>query len=100
MFFPPKISFAFTFLAIFLFTTMLSWNTSPFCLITDHRVEELPDLCLPGPAVCHYCLASFTTTLFILTYLASGRSERLRQREAEVLALSESLKLNSAKLQL
>jgi signal transduction histidine kinase len=100
MFFSPKVSFAFTFLAIFLFTTIVVLQYFsvlphyPIIAWRNYRIYVYQD-----PLYVTTVWASFTTTLFILTYLASGRSERLRHREAEVLALSENLKLYSAKLQ-
>lgn len=100
MFFSPKTSFTFTLLAIFLFTTVVVLEYFsilphyPIIAWRNYRVYVHQDLLYVTTA-----WVSFTVTLIILTYLASGRSERLRQREAEVLALSERLKLNSAKLQ-
>ena len=100
MFFPPKTSFAFTFLAIALFTTIIVLEYFsilphyPIIAWRNYRIYVYQD-----PLYVTTLWSSFSLTLIILTYLASGRSERLRQREAEVLALSETLKLNSAKLQ-
>ena len=100
MFFTPKTSFAFTFLAIFLFTTIVVLEYFsilphyPIIAWRNYRIYVYQD-----PLYVTTVWASFSITLIILTYLASGRSERLRHREAQVLALSETLKLNSAKLQ-
>ncbi len=83
---------------------------SPFMAIClFHHCSHLGIFLHPA-ALPHHCLAEsyriyiyqdplyvasiwffFSSTLIVLTYLASGRSERLRQREAEVLGLSESL---------
>jgi len=100
MLFNTRTSFAFTFLAIFLFTLVLALEYFsiapyyPFIGWSSDRVNLYQD-----PFFVITLWASFTFTLLILTYLATGRSERLRQREAEVLALSESLKISSARLQ-
>jgi signal transduction histidine kinase len=99
MFFNTRTSFSFTFIAIFLFT----------CVVILEYYSILPQYPLMAwrnylifiyqdPFYLSTVWTSFTTTLLILTYLASGRSERLRRREAEVLSLSENLRRNSAKL--
>jgi signal transduction histidine kinase len=100
MFFSPKTSFAFTFLAIFLFTTVVVLEYFsilphyPIIAWRNYRIYVYQD-----PLYVASVWVFFSSTLIVLTYLASGRSERLRQREAEVLKLSEDLKLYSAKLQ-
>ncbi len=100
MFFSPRISFAFTFLAVALFTTVVILEY--FSVLPHYSIIAWRNY----PVYVHQDLIyittvwfSFSFTLVILTYLASGRSERLRQRETEVLGLSKRLRLNSEKLQ-
>jgi signal transduction histidine kinase len=100
MFFKPKASFAFTFLAIFLFTAVITLEY--FSILPHYPIAEWRNYRVYIHQDALYVTtvwAFFSITLIILTYLASGRSERLRRREAEVLKLSETLRLNSEKLQ-
>jgi signal transduction histidine kinase len=100
MFFDTKTSFVFTFLAVFLFTGVVLLEY--FSILPQYPIMAWRNYLIyvyQDPLYVSTVWASFTVTLVILTYLASGRSERLRRREAEVIALSRSLKLNSAKLQ-
>jgi signal transduction histidine kinase len=100
MFFSPKISFAFTFLAIFLFTTVVLLEY--FSILPHHPIIAWRNYRIyiyQDPLYVASTWFFFSSTLIVLTYLASGRSERLRQREAEVLKLSQDLRQYSDKLQ-
>jgi hypothetical protein len=94
MFFDTKTSFVFTFLAVFLFTCIVLLEY--FSILPQYPIMAWRNYLIyvyQDPLYVSTVWASFTVTLVILTYLASGRSERLP--EAEVIALSRSLKLNS-----
>lgn len=100
MLFNTRTSFAFTFLAIFLFSAVVILDY--FSVLPQYPLMAWRNylaFIYQDPLYLSTVWASFTITLLILTYLASGRSERLRLREAEVLILSENLRRNSAKLQ-
>jgi signal transduction histidine kinase len=100
MFFPPKTSFAFTFLAIFLFTAVVLLEY--FSILPHHPIIAWRNYRIyiyQDPLYVASTWFFFSSTLIVLTYLASGRSERLRQREAEVLKLSQDLRQYSEKLQ-
>jgi signal transduction histidine kinase len=100
MFFNTRTSFNFTILAILLFTSIVILEY--FSILPQYPLMAWRNYLIfiyQDPLYISTVWASFTITLLILTYLASGRSERLRHREAEVLTLSENLRRNSAKLQ-
>ncbi len=100
MFFNTRTSFAFTILAILLFTTVVLFEY--FSILPQYPLMAWRPYLIfiyRDPLYVSTVWVSFSITLLILTYLASGRSERLRSREAEVLILSEDLRRNSAKLQ-
>lgn len=98
MFFTRRVSFIFTGLAILLFSGTVLLEA--FTILRYYPIGSMKHFSVySDPIYVFIVLFFFATALILVTYLVTSITERLRRREAEILRLSENLRLSSIRMQ-